>query len=173
MQGWSGRWEWFFGEAALALFLSTFVNKVDRKGRVSVPATFRAVLSQQSFLGVVAFPSLAYAAVEGSGIDRFEQLAEGIDDLNPFSDEHDDFSKAIFGKAHQLPFDGEGRIIIPENLLAHAGITERAAFVGQGRRFQIWEPDSFAEYEAQAVERAKRDRATLKLPSTPDGEGRA
>ena len=157
----------------MALFLSTFVNKVDRKGRVSVPATFRAVLSQQSFSGVVALPSLAYAAVEGSGIDRFEQLAEGIDDLNPFSDEHDDFSKAIFGKAHQLPFDGEGRIIIPENLLAHAGITERAAFVGQGRRFQIWEPYSFAEHEAQAVERAKRDRATLKLPSAPSGEGSA
>ena len=157
----------------MALFLSTFVNKVDSKGRVSVPATFRAVLSQQSFSGVVAFPSLVYAAVEGSGIDRFERLAEGIDDLNPFSDEHDDFSKAIFGKAHQLPFDGEGRIIIPENLLAHAGITERAAFVGQGRRFQIGEPDSFAEHEAQAVERAKRDRATLKLPPTPNGEGSA
>ena len=89
----------------MALFLSTFVNKVDRKGRVSVPATFRTVLSQQSFSGVVAFPSLVYAAIEGSGIDRFERLAEGIDDLNPFSDEHDDFSKAIFGKAHQLPFD--------------------------------------------------------------------
>ena len=157
----------------MALFLSTFVNKVDRKGRVSVPATFRTVLSQQSFSGVVAFPSLVYAAVEGSGIDRFEQLAEGIDDLNPFSDEHDDFSKAIFGKAHQLPFDGEGRIIIPENLLAHAGITERAAFVGQGRRFQIWEPASFAKHEAQAVDRAKRDRATLKLPAAPIREGGA
>lgn len=157
----------------MALFLSTFVNKVDRKGRVSVPATFRTVLSQQSFSGVVAFPSLVYAAVEGSGIDRFEQLAEGIDDLNPFSDEHDDFSKAIFGKAHQLPFDGEGRIIIPENLLAHAGITERAAFVGQGRRFQIWEPSSFAKHEAEAVDRAKRDRATLKLPTAPSREGGA
>ena len=157
----------------MALFLSTFVNKVDRKGRVSVPATFRTVLSQQSFSGVVAFPSLVYAAVEGSGIDRFEQLAEGIDDLNPFSDEHDDFSKAIFGKAHQLPFDGEGRIIIPENLLAHAGITERAAFVGQGRRFQIWEPSLFAKHEAEAVDRAKRDRATLKLPTAPSREGGA
>ncbi|MEK9945892.1 MAG: division/cell wall cluster transcriptional repressor MraZ [Alphaproteobacteria bacterium] len=158
-------------EAALALFLSTFVNKVDRKGRVSVPATFRAVLSQQTFSGVVAIPSLVSAAIEGSGIDRFERLAEGIDDFSPFSDEHDDFSKAIFGKAHQLPFDGEGRIIIPENLLAHAGITERAAFVGQGRSFQIWEPLALAQREAEAVDRAKRDRASLKIPSPPSGEG--
>jgi len=151
----------------VALFLSTFVNKVDRKGRVSVPATFRTVLSQQSFSGVVVFPSLRSAAIEGSGIDRFERLAEGIDDLNPFSDEHDDFSKAIFGKAHQLPFDSEGRIIIPENLLAHAGITEHAAFVGQGRSFQIWEPDAFAQREAEAVDRATRDRATLKMRPPP------
>jgi MraZ protein len=168
-----GRWERFSGEAAVALFLSTFVNKVDRKGRVSVPATFRTVLSQQSFSGVVAFPSLVYAAIEGSGIDRFERLAEGIDDLNPFSDEHDDFSKAIFGKAHQLPFDGEGRIILPEMLLTHAGITEHAAFVGQGRRFQIWEPESFARHEAEAVERAKRDRASLRLAAPPGGGGGA
>ena len=157
----------------MALFLSTFVNKVDRKGRVSVPATFRTVLSQQSFSGVVAFPSLVYAAIEGSGIDRFERLAEGIDDLNPFSDEHDDFSKAIFGKAHQLPFDGEGRIILPEMLLTHAGITEHAAFVGQGRRFLIWEPESFARHEAEAVERAKRDRASLRLAAPPGGGGGA
>lgn len=155
--------------AAVALFLSTFVNKVDRKGRVSVPATFRTVLAQQSFSGVVAFPSLVHAAIEGSGIDRFERLAEGIDDLNPFSDEHDDFSKAIFGKAHQLPFDGEGRIILPEALLKHAGITEHAAFVGQGRRFQVWEPEAFARHESEAVERAKRDRASLRLAAPPRG----
>ncbi len=161
-----------FEEAALALFLSTFVNKVDRKGRVSVPASFRSALSQQSFSGVVAFPSLSLPAIEGSGIDRFEKIAEGIDDLNPFSDEHDDFSKAIFGKAHQLPFDSEGRIILPELLLAHAGISELAAFVGQGRRFQIWEPEAFRAYEAEAVDRAKRDRSSLKLPPR-SGDGGA
>ena len=81
------------------------------------------------------------------------------------------FSKAVFGQAHQLPFDGEGRIILPESLLVHAGITERAAFVGQGRSFQVWEPEAFAQREAEAVERAKRDRANLKLPSPPGGEG--
>lgn len=170
--GWQGTLGEVFAEAAVALFLSTFVNKVDRKGRVSVPASFRAVLSQQSFSGVVAFPSLMHQAIEGSGIDRFEKLAEGIDDLNPFSDEHDDFSKAIFGKAHQLPFDGEGRIILPEVLLNHAGISDQAAFVGQGRRFQIWEPGAFAAHETDAVERAKRERASLKLPQR-SGDGGA
>ncbi len=160
-----------FEEAALALFLSTFVNKVDRKGRVSVPASFRSALAQQTFSGVVAFPSLVHPAIEGSGMDRFERIAEGMDDdLNPFSDEHDDFSKAIFGKAHQLPFDSEGRIILPELLLKHAGITEFAAFIGQGRRFQIWEPDAFAAHEAEAVERAKSGRAKLKL-SPHGGDG--
>jgi len=154
-----------FEEAALALFLSTFVNKVDRKGRVSVPANFRAALAQQTFSGVVAVPSLTLPAIEGSGIDRFERFAAGLDDsLNPLSDEHDDLSKAIFGTAHQLPFDGEGRIILPAALLEHAHIGEHAAFVGQGPSFQIWEPDAFAAYQTEAVERAKSGRGSLKLP---------
>ena len=88
--------------AAVVLFLSTFLNKVDKKGRVSVPAAYRTALMHQSFPGVVVFPSLQHPSIEGSGIDRFERLADGIDDLNPFSDAHDDFSKAIFGQTQQL-----------------------------------------------------------------------
>ena len=145
----------------MALFLSTFVNKVDKKGRVSVPAPFRTALAGQTFSGVVAIPSLTLAAIEGSGIDRFDQLAAGTDSLDPFTEEHDDFTKAVFGRAHQLPFDGEGRIILPEPLIAHATITEAAAFVGQGRTFQIWEPGAFRRYERDATDRARRERGAF------------
>ena len=152
----------------MALFLSTFVNKVDKKGRVSVPATYRTALAQQNYAGVVVFPSLQHPAIEGSGIDRFERLADGVDDLNPFSDVHDDVSKAIFGQAHQLPFDGEGRIIFPEMLMRHANIDDHAVFVGQGRTFQVWEPESLREHEAKALERAKDSRTAIKLRPLED-----
>jgi len=145
----------------VALFLSTFVNKVDKKGRVSVPASFRTALVGQTFSGVVALPSLTVPAVEGSGIDRFERLAEGTDQLNPFSEAHDDFAKAIFGRSHQLPFDSEGRIVLPEALIAHAKLGETAAFVGQGRTFQIWEPEAYRAYEREATERARRERGAF------------
>src|SRR3954463_11614824 len=73
----------------VALFLSTFVNKVDRKGRVSVPASFRAALAGQSFAGIIAFRSFKNSAIEGSGIDRLEEMSARLDALDEFSEERE------------------------------------------------------------------------------------
>lgn len=139
----------------VALFLSTVVNKVDRKGRVSVPAAMRAALSTQPFQGIVAFRSFRLPAIEGWSIDYLNRLAQGMAEMELFSESRDDLASSIFADAHQLPFDGEGRIVLPEVLAQHAGITTDAAFVGQGETFQIWNPAAFEAHAAQARERAK------------------
>jgi MraZ protein len=143
------------------LFLSTFVNKVDRKGRVSVPATFRAALADQRFSGIIAFPSFKYPALDASGIDRMEEMSARLDTLDEFSEEHENLAALLFGGSQPLPFDTEGRIVLPENLAQHACITESAAFVGLGRSFQIWEPARFAEHQAALRERARRQGTRL------------
>ncbi|MDP6829371.1 MAG: division/cell wall cluster transcriptional repressor MraZ [Alphaproteobacteria bacterium] len=148
----------------MALFLSRFDNKVDRKGRVSVPASFRADLTSDAFAGVVAFPSPGNGgAIDGCDIDRMRHLAEGIDSFNPFSDEYGDLATAILTKSHRLPFDGEGRIILPQQLLEHAGLTSLATFAGRGATFQIWAPEAYEAYEAAATERAKDQAAKFEL----------
>jgi MraZ protein len=154
---------------AMTLFLSTFVNKVDKKGRVSVPAQFRLSLAQQSFNGIVAFPSFTSPSIEAGGIDRMERLSAGAADLPTFSPEQDDLTTLIFASAQQLAFDPEGRVILPEELTSHAGITETAAFVGLGRTFQIWEPKAFNLYRSEALARAKANRPVL--PSKTEGNG--
>jgi MraZ protein len=153
------------------MFLSTYVNKVDRKGRVSVPATFRASLADQRFAGIVAFPSYRYRAIDGNGIDRMEELSARIDALDEFSEDREALA-SIFADAQQLPFDGEGRIVLPEALSAHAGITENAAFVGLGRTFQIWEPQRFEKHQQDLRERARRQGTTLpsRRPDSPPPE---
>ena len=155
----------------MGLFFSTFVNKVDRKGRVSVPATFRAALEGSSFPGVILFRSFRLAALDGSGIDRMEELSARIDALDEFSEDREALA-SIFADAQQLPFDGEGRIILPEPLSAHAGITETAAFVGLGRTFQIWEPQRFEKHQQDLRERARRQGTTLpsRRPDVPAPE---
>jgi MraZ protein len=155
----------------LALFLSTFVNKVDKKGRVSVPAPFRTALAGQTFSGIIAFRSFKLPAIEGSGIDRMEEMSARIDALDEFSEDRDALS-SIFADAQQLAFDGEGRIILPEALCAHAGITENAAFVGLGRTFQIWEPQRFEQHRDELRERARRQGTTLptRHPDRPAAE---
>lgn len=151
------------------LFLSTFVNKVDKKGRVSVPSPFRVALAAQGFSGVIAFPSINLPAIEGWGKKRMESLSAGIDAFDPFSDEIDDFTMAIIADSHQLAFDTEGRVVVPDALLAHAGITEHAAFVGRGTAFQIWEPEAFRVRQEEARKRAKENRLAIKL-SRKDGQ---
>jgi len=153
----------------VALFMSTYVNKVDRKGRVSVPATFRAVLNDQSFEGIVAFPSLDYDALEATGIDTMEAISAGLDEIEQ-PEEQQGFATLILARSQRLPFDPEGRIILPEKFAAHAHINESAAFIGLGSTFQIWEPGRFAAHEATLLERSRR--AGTRMPSLGSLAGR-
>ena len=147
----------------MALFLSTFENKIDKKGRISVPAQFRASLSNQDFIGVVVYESFINDCVEGCDISRIKQLSESIDNLDPFSPNRDAMATTVLGCAVQLPFDGDGRIILPENLIKKAELGEKAIFVGKGPTFEIWNPNKFSKYLVEAKISAKESLSKLKL----------
>lgn len=147
----------------MALFLSTYTNKVDKKGRVSVPAPFRAALSGQHFPGIVAYGSFVHPCIEACGMERIERLSESIDSLDPFSETRDAFATHILGGSVQLAFDGEGRVMLPEALLKKAEIMDQAVFVGKGQTFEIWNPNTFAAYAGKAEKLAKEQRASLRL----------
>jgi MraZ protein len=154
----------------MALFVSTIINKVDRKGRVSVPAPFRANFAGQSFQGIVVYPSFTSAAVEGCGTDFLEDIAAATTtSYNLFSPEQDDLNTLIFSSSHQLAWDPEGRVVLPEEILAHANITEFAAFVGMGKTFRIWEPEALKAFQAEARARAMAQRPQLPL-RRPEGK---
>ncbi|MEW5704709.1 MAG: division/cell wall cluster transcriptional repressor MraZ [Pseudomonadota bacterium] len=156
----------------MALFLSTYTNKVDKKGRVSVPASFRAAVGGRNFHGIVAFRSYRVPAIEAFSIDRMERLSAGLDALDLFSDIQDDLAATIFADSRPLPFDGEGRILLSKELAEHAKIGGEAAFVGRGTTFQIWEPQAFQAHQAQARKRALDRGMTLRLGPTdaPGGD---
>ncbi len=147
----------------MALFLSTFVNKVDKKGRVSVPATFRTSLSQEPYQGFIAFRSHKHDAIECCSYSRMEQLSQSVDSLDMFSDEQDDFTAAIFADSVQVPFDSDGRIVLPKKLLDYIGSSAEVAFVGRGATFQIWLPEKFNAAQKESRDRIKAARSTLKL----------
>lgn len=136
----------------MPLFLSTFVNKVDRKGRTSVPASFRAALSGGDWMGVVLYRSPLLPAIVGADLGYMERHSNEVDEIASLADPKQALSAAILADSRQLPFDPEGRILLPADLLAHAHITEQAAFVGRGKTFQIWEPRALEEHNAKALE---------------------
>ena len=145
----------------MELFLSTYVNKVDRKGRVSVPATFRSTLANHRHPNmVIAFPSVRLPAVECTGSDRIEEMQERIETLQQFSEEYENLTQ-MFADATPLTIDGDGRVILPEKLKEHAQIGDDVAFVGLGSMFQLWDPGRYEEHSAAVRERARRQGTTL------------
>ena len=159
----------------MTLFVGRHVNKIDSKGRVSVPKPFRAALQTQGSQILYAYPLFKHAAIEACGEDFMARLSASLDDLDMFSDEQDDLAAIVLENAHPLSFDPEGRIQLPRDLAEHAGIGAQVAFVGRGARFQIWEPKAYQANRATAFERAKARGATLRLrrdsPDGSDGSG--
>ncbi len=145
----------------MPLFLSTYANKVDKKGRISVPAPFRATLVGQAFQGVVLFRATAHACLEGFDFGTMEELSARLDHFDLFSNQQDDLATAIFGEAVQCPFDSEGRVGVPQALLDYAGIVEGATFVGLGRKFQIWDTAAFEKRRNTARVNVVREGLTL------------
>ena len=143
-------------------FAGSFTFKVDKKGRVSVPAEFRVVLAAQAagsdFTGFLAFPWFEYRAVRGCGVELMERIAQNRSPTAVFENQPVDNALVSVADMMQLPFDSEGRIVLPRDLAEHAGITESATFVGQVNFFEVWNPAAFTQHPA--ARRALRSPAT-------------
>lgn len=147
----------------MSLFLSSYENRLDTKGRISVPASFRASVSNDRFAGVVLYRSFTANCIEGLSMTRMEQLAQATDKMGVFDSGLDDLSAMLFADARPLSFDVTGRIVIPEDLLKHAGITDKALFVGRGNSFQIWNPEAFRKAQEQSLKNLRASRPDLKI----------
>ena len=137
------------------MFLSTYENKLDKKGRVSVPASFRSYLSNLGYNGVICYPSFNNNCIEAWPQDRIEKISNAIDSLNPFEEKKDYFATSILSESSNLQFDSEGRILITSKLLKHAKIKNSILFVGQGKTFQIWEPNNYEKFKVTAKKKIK------------------
>ena len=144
------------------MFLSTYENKLDQKGRVSVPASFRSYLSNLGYNGVICYPSFNNQCIEAWPQDRIEKISNAIDYLNPFEEKKDYFTTSILSASINLQFDSEGRISLTSKLLKHAKIRNSMLFVGQGKTFQIWEPTIFEKFRVTARKKSNIHRASLK-----------
>ena len=144
------------------MFLSIYENKLDKKGRVSVPASFRSYLSNLGYNGVVCYPSFNNQSIEAWPQERIEKISNAIDSLNPFEEKRDFFATSILSESINLQFDSEGRISLTPKLLKHAKIKNSMVFVGQGKTFQIWEPTIFEKFKVNARKKANLNRASLK-----------
>lgn len=161
-------------------FTANYANRVDKKGRVSVPARYRALLTQSEFPGIVVYESFKLPCLEASSREFMDGLSEQLaEEFGAFEDEKEALAATILGAAFDLPFDGEGRVLLPQSLMQFAGIADTAVFVGVGEKFLIWEPAAWEAYREEQRSVARTAAAKLgalrRKPSPaagqPAGEG--
>lgn len=152
-------------------FVSNFTNRLDAKGRVSIPATFRAVLARDGYEGLCVLPSLDQQALDAGGNALLTEIDRLLEGLAPYSEERDALSTALLGTSEVLKVDAEGRMILTESLKSFAGITDAVTFVGHGHKFQIWEPETFRAHLEEARAKARDLRRRIGESRTADGGG--
>jgi MraZ protein len=142
-------------------FVSHYMLRLDAKGRVSVPATFRSVLARDGLDGLYCYPALDRPALDAGGNALLAEIEALVAGLSPYSEQRERFSLSLYGTSETLKIDGEGRVVITDVLKTHAGIADAVAFVGLGHKFQIWEPGRFRAELAEATEKVRAYKQEL------------
>ena len=142
-------------------FVSHFTNRFDAKGRVSIPASFRTVLARDGFEGLYVHPSLDAQALDCGGNALLREIDGLLSTMSPYSADRDMLSTALLGTSEVLKVDPEGRVILTETLKDWAGLSTEVTFVGQGHKFQIWEPGKFRAHLEEARNRVRELRKEL------------
>jgi MraZ protein len=150
-------------------FVSHYTLRLDAKGRVSIPASFRAVLARDGFDGLYCYPTLDRPALDAGGNALLAEIEALITRYPPYSEEREQFSAALYSTSEILKIDGEGRAVLSESLKVHAGIADAVAFAGLGHKFQIWEPGRFRAELAEATEKVRALKKRLGSRTTAEG----
>ena len=154
------------------LFVSHYTLRLDAKGRVSIPAPFRAVLARDGFEGLYCYPTLDRPALDAGGNALLGEIEALIGRFAPYSEEREQFSAALYGTSEVLKIDGDGRTVLTEALKRHACIEDEVTFAGLGHKFQIWEPGRFRAELAEATEKVlalKKQLGSRRAAEGPHG----
>ena len=151
----------YFAEIMVERYLSNAINNVDKKGRVSIPASFRAILEARQEFRLYTLLSIDMPCADAGGTDLLETYESRMGELDPLTSDYNDLSFYYHGDSAWMKIDGDGRIGLSEALREHTGITDRVAFVGRGTFFQIWQPERFSTYRNEARERIRAMKLRL------------
>lgn len=125
------------------MFLGRFAHNLDTKGRLAVPARFRASLEEGLVLTrgldrcVAAYPMTAW-----------EELASKVAALPMTDPAARQFRRMVFAEATNLTLDGQGRVVVPSELREYAGIDREAVIIGVHTSFEIWAPSAWEAMQA-------------------------
>lgn len=143
------------------MFLSSVTHNLDTKGRVSIPADFRASVDVQTFDGVIVWPSGNGKFLEGAGIELMQDYQNSLNQLAHYDPRRLAVQKLIFARSKRLSFDGSGRITLPKEFVDYAGLGKKVLLAGVGTRFEIWNPEGYEAHLEAILKEAPQHQDVL------------
>ena len=140
----------------MSRFLSNATNKIDAKGRVSVPANFRTVLASLGIEELYCFQDFHYPAINIGGPDLLMRFERQLENLDPFSLEANRISLLVHGGGVFMRLDSEGRLSVTDFIRSHTGIAGEVTFTGRSDYFQVWRPEDFSAAQMAAREELRK-----------------
>ncbi|MDF2618294.1 MAG: MraZ domain protein [Xanthobacteraceae bacterium] len=131
-------------------FVSTYAMRLDSKGRMSIPAPYRALIARDGLEHLYCHPALDLPALQAGGARLMAGIDALIERYPPYSEAREELAGALYGAIEMVKLDPEGRVMLSEGLKAHAQIKDEATLVGLGDSFRIWEPSRFRAHLAEA-----------------------
>lgn len=137
-----------------------FQNTVDEKGRVTIPAGWRAQLAE---------PFFVCPGINGNCLFilprwRWTEIQETLTQVK-YNNEQGMALQRLFGSGSETKLDGQGRLLIPPKLRARAGITNEAVLSGAFERIEVWNPAEYQSYGDQKLnpEAVRESAASMQL----------
>jgi MraZ protein len=137
-------------------FLSSATNRIDAKGRVSVPASFRTVLGAMGIEELYCFQDFHFPAINIGGPDLLMRFERQLENLDPFSLEANRISLLVHGGGVFMRLDSEGRLSVTDFIRNHTGIAGEVTFAGRSDYFQVWRPENFSAAQMAAREELRK-----------------
>jgi MraZ protein len=142
-------------------FHGTYDLKLDAKNRLTVPAKSRPDLSA----GVSLTKGFERCLQIWPTPDYERVTREALKDLNPLGPEARDLKRHLYGNTAATELDSAGRIMVPPNFLAHAGITKDVVVIGSGEYLELWDRDAWTSYDTDLIARAADHIANVGHPA--------
>ena len=149
----------------MKFFVGTYKNKMDAKGRISLPAPFRDIVTEGSGTAFYIFPSPNSNTLEAGGSDLMQYIASSIEEQAPMFSQEEDALSYIMASARLVQCDSTGRFVMPAEFIEFASLGDSVSFVGKARRFQI-QNSQYNEVNAPTLRDSfSKSELTIKKPS--------
>ncbi len=126
----------------LSMFIGEYYHNLDEKGRLAIPAKFRALLDT----GAVIARSLDNQCLTLYPRKKWEEIAEKLANIPISQANARAFARVILSGATDIEFDKQGRVNLPDYLLKFAKFEKKATVTGQYDKIEIWSDEAWRKY---------------------------